>query len=96
MKCEKCNKEHPGPWPFGYTHVYCECGHELEVVLGAVDFTQPTKINGVALSGMIVSFSTEFCGFEMTFGSEDDAMAAFEKLDKFRVSGERLNIKYND
>ncbi len=31
MKCEKCNKEHLGPWPFGYTHVYCECGHEWEV-----------------------------------------------------------------
>lgn len=93
MKCEKCNKEHPGPWPFGYTHVYCECGHEWEV---ANLFAQLTKINGVALSGTIVSFSTEFCGFEMTFGSEDDAMAAFEKLDKFRVSGERLNIKYND
>ncbi len=31
MKCEKCNKEHPGPYPFGYTHVYCGCGHEWEV-----------------------------------------------------------------
>lgn len=31
MKCENCNKEHPGPWPFGYTKVYCECGHNWEV-----------------------------------------------------------------